>query len=181
MILAMDMDIRPGREADLPGLLAIHNHHVRHGHATFDEAEATLSERAAWLTTYSSTGPHRLLVADDGQRILGYAASSPYRRHPAFTYTVETSIYLHPDAIGRGLGGRLYDHLLAILADTTARVALAGVALPNAASVALHLSRGFTTVGTFTDYAVKHGQSISSTWFERLIDPRQGAAVNPAE
>lgn len=51
---------------------------------------------------------------------------------------------------------------------------MAGVALPNPASIQLHLSRGFTTVGTFADYAVKHGQPISSTWFERRIAAASG-------
>jgi phosphinothricin acetyltransferase len=164
-------DLRPGREDDLPALRDIYNHHVRHGHATFDEAEASLDERRAWWTTYRPVGPHRLLVAADGDRVVGYATSSPYRPHPAFRHTVETSVYLAPDAIGRGLGGRLYDTLLAALADTGAHRVVAAVALPNAASVALHLSRGFTVVGTFTDYAVKGDRRISSTWFERPVRP----------
>lgn len=165
----MNAELRPGRAEDLPQLLAIYNHHVRHGYATFDETEATLAERRAWFATYSRTGPHRLLVAVDGDRVLGYATSSPYRPHPAFRHTVETSIYLDPRATGQGLGGRLYDALLATLATTSAERIVAAVALPNDASVALHLSRGFSVVGTFTEYAVKGGHRISSTWFERPV------------
>lgn len=165
----MSKNIRQGQRDDLLALLHIYNHHVRHGYATFDEIEATASERDTWYAAYGPHGPHRLLVSVDGERVLGYATSSPYRPHPAFQHTIETSIYLHPAALGRGLGGQLYDALLAALIGTTARVAVAGVALPNPASVQLHLSRGFTTVGTFTDYAVKYQQLISSTWFERRI------------
>ncbi|MER7471362.1 N-acetyltransferase family protein [Micromonospora sp. NPDC000018] len=167
----MNAELRPGREDDLWQLLGIYNHHVRHGYATFDESEATLSDRRAWFAAYSKTGPHRLLVAADGDRVVGYATSSSYRPHPAFKHTVETSIYLAPDATGQGLGGRLYDALLAALAGTTAERVVAAVALPNDASVALHLSRGFSIVGTFTDYAVKNGRHISSTWFERPVLP----------
>ncbi|MFI1996753.1 GNAT family N-acetyltransferase [Actinoplanes sp. NPDC020271] len=165
----MVTDVRAGREDDLPVLTEIYNHHVRTGYATFDEAEVDLADRRAWWTTYATTGPHRLMVAVDDERPVGYATSSPYRAHPAFRHTVETSIYLAPAAIGRGLGGRLYDTLLAELADTEAHHVVAAVALPNDASVALHLSRHFTVVGTFTDYAIKHGRRISSTWFERPV------------
>ena len=167
----MSSDIRPGRDTDLPQLLEIYNHYVRHGYATFDETEATLGERQQWLATYSDTGPHRLLVAAEGDRVLGYATSSPFRLHPAFRQTVESSIYLDPTATGRGLGGRLYDALLDALTGTITDRVLAAVALPNDASVALHLSKGFTAVGTFTDYAIKNGHHISSTWFQRPVRP----------
>ncbi|MGW4528953.1 N-acetyltransferase family protein [Amycolatopsis sp. NPDC004378] len=87
-------------------------------------------------------GPHRLLVATERDRVLGYVTSSPFRLHPAFRQTVETSIYLDPVATGRGLGGRPYDALLDALTGTVASRVLAAVALPNDASVALHLSKG---------------------------------------
>lgn len=163
------IDVRAGEEGDLPSLLDIYNHHVRTGYATFDEVEVSLDDRRAWWATYAPVGSHRLIVAAADERVVGYATSSPYRTHPAFRHTVETSVYLAPDAIGRGIGGRLYDTLLAELVDTEARHVVAAVALPNDASVALHLSRQFTVVGTFTDYAIKHGRCISSTWFERPV------------
>jgi phosphinothricin acetyltransferase len=161
--------IRPGRAADLADLLVIYNHYVEHSDATFDVRPATMAERAVWLSAYTSQGRHQLLVVDDGHSILGYATSSPYRAHPAFRQTVETSVYVRDGAQGRGLGGRLYDALLVQLADTEVHSAVAAVALPNDGSLALHRSRGFTEVGTFTEYAVKNGRRISSTWFERLI------------
>jgi len=167
--MIVSTEIRPGRGEHLEQVVAIYNHQVVHGHATFDESPVTPGERAEWITQFSVQGPHRLLVATDGDLVLGYASSAAYRQHPAFRRTVETSIYLHPDATGRGIGGRLYDRLLNDLADTPARCVVAGVALPNDASVALHLSRNFRAVGTFHDYAIKHGTAISSTWFERPV------------
>lgn len=165
----MSVEVRPGHEEDLPALRDIYNHHVLHGHATFDETTVSLQERRAWFAKYAPTGPHRLLVAVDEGGVAGCASSGPYRPHPAFRHTVETSVYLAPDRVGRGIGGLLYDALLAELAGTEADRVVAAVALPNDASVALHLSRGFTVVGTFTDYAVKGGRRISSTWFERPV------------
>ncbi len=165
----MTDSIRSGRQSDLPALLAIYDHHVRSGWATFDEVEATPGERQRWFDGFRASGPHRILVVEGGRGVVGYATSMRYRAHPAFDRTVETSIYLHPSATGRGLGGRLYDALLAELVGTSARRVVAAVALPNEASLALHRSRGFEVVGTFTDYAVKRGQVISSTWLQRPV------------
>lgn len=167
----MESTIRTGRATDLPALVSIYNYYVTHSDATFDETPVTVADRQEWFQSFAETGPYRLLVADDGEAVLGCATSRPYRNHPAFRQTVETGIYLHPGATGQGLGGRLYDELLHRVSATEAHLAVAGVALPNPASVALHLSRGFTEVGTFTEYALKHERRISSTWFQRRLKP----------
>jgi phosphinothricin acetyltransferase len=165
----LSVEIRPGHSGDLERLVEIYNYYIKHTHAAFSENEYGVEDRREWLGEYSAAGVHRLFVAVDGDRLLGYATSSRYRPQLAFRNTVESSVYLDPGAVGRGLGGRLYDCLLTALVETPAERVLAAVALPNPASIALHLSRGFTVVGTFTDYAVKNGQAISSTWLERGV------------
>ncbi|MGE0706518.1 MAG: N-acetyltransferase family protein [Planctomycetota bacterium] len=162
------MAIRPARREDVPALTGIYNHYVVHGHATFDDRPATFDEREAWFAQFAASGPHRILVAEDGA-VLGWASSQPYRPHPAFARSVETSIYLAPDARGRGLGRRLYAELFALLAAEPVHRAYAGVALPNPASVALHLASGFREVGRFEEYAQKHGVYVSSAWFEKAL------------
>ncbi|MDQ1659192.1 MAG: phosphinothricin acetyltransferase [Cryptosporangiaceae bacterium] len=165
----MTVHLRQAEPADVPCLTAIYNFHVENSDATFDEVPASMVEREKWFNTYAATGPHQLLVAEVEGEAAGYACSSPYRAHPAFSQTVETSIYLGSGMQGRGLGKSLYDALLLRLAAEGVHLAVAGVALPNDASVALHRSRGFREVGTFTEYAVKRGKRISSSWFEKLI------------
>lgn len=161
--------IRTGEAGDLETLLAIYNHYVEHSDATFDVQRATMAERGVWLSSYAARSRYQLLVAQSEGVVLGYATSSPYRPHPAFELTVETSVYVHRNAKRQGVGGRLYDALLDRLHDTDIHLAVAAVALPNDGSVALHRSRGFREVGTFTEYAVKNNRWISSTWFERTI------------
>jgi phosphinothricin acetyltransferase len=161
--------VRAARSSDMPRLTAIYEWYVEHSHVTFDESLATPEGRRPRLRA-DQREPHRLLVLESAGDIAGYAASRPYRSHPAFAGTVETSIYLHPRRRGEGLGGRLYDALLADLIETATHVVLAAVALPNDASVALHRSRGFREVGTFTEYAIKRGERLSSMWFELLLD-----------
>jgi phosphinothricin acetyltransferase len=102
---------------------------------------------------------------------MGYAGSQRYRRHEAFSETVEVTIALQAGCRGQGVGTALYRELFSCLAGEKIHVALAGIALPNDASVALHRKFGFTDVGTFCEYAVKDGQYISSLWMQRLAAP----------
>lgn len=164
------MDIAPARAADAPDLLALRNHYVAHSFATFDEAPLTPAAVQSWMTGFADTGPHRLLVARDGARLLGYCSSQPYRAHPAFARTVETSIYVAPDAAGLGVGSALYERLFAALAGQGLHRAVVGIALPNDASVRLHARLGFRAVGVFDEYAHKHGRPISSQWMQRAMD-----------
>ena len=78
-------------------------------------------------------------------------------------------MYVHPTAVGRGYGRALYTHLLELLADQPVHRAVAGVALPNDASIALHTSLGFRPIGTFSDVGFKHGRYIDVAWFERAL------------
>ena len=161
--------IDPVQSGDADALLALRNHYIADSFATFDEAPWTLAALRDWIAGFAASGPHRLLVARDGARLLGFCSSQPYRAHPAFARTIETSVYVAPDAAGRGVGSALYERLFAELADAGLHRALAGIALPNEASVRLHAHIGFRTVGVFDEYAHKHGRAISSQWMQRAM------------
>ncbi|NWG45175.1 MAG: N-acetyltransferase family protein [Alphaproteobacteria bacterium] len=163
----MSATIRPAREGDLPGIVAIYNHYVLTTPITFDVDAQTVSTRAPWFTGFAETGPHRLLVADHGGEIRGYVCSQPHRPRPAYRRSVETSIYLAPDAVGAGLGRRLYEALFTALAEEEVHRLVAGVALPNPASQALHERVGFTKVGVFTEVGWKYGRYWDVVWYER--------------
>lgn len=150
---------------------AIYGRHVLSGFATFDEEAPNLTERAPWFDQFERTGPHQLLIAQEGGEVFGFACSQPYRTHPAFTRTVEFSVYLDPSATGRGLGRLLYRELIGRVKAAGVGTVISGVALPNEASVALHRSCGFREVGTFHNYAEKRGRLISSTWFQLGLKP----------
>jgi phosphinothricin acetyltransferase len=102
--------------------------------------------------------------------VLGWAASGPYRDHPAFARTVEFSVYVHPRHRGASVASALYSSLLDDLASQDVHLAVAGIALPNDASGALHRKFGFTDVGVFDEYAIKHESYISSLWMQRRLD-----------
>jgi phosphinothricin acetyltransferase len=163
---------RLAQARDLPALTALYNHYVANSHVTFDLELYTVESRRAWLAQFADVGPHRLLVAVDDAApdvLLGYASSTPFRPKGGYARTVETTVYVHPDAIGRQIGRGLYTQLLDLLAAEPVHRAVAGVALPNAPSIALHTDLGFESVGTFTDVGYKHGRYIDVAWFERRL------------
>lgn len=164
--------IGPGAEADLPAIVDILNYTIANSNATLATEPTSVAERREWFKRFSSTGPYRLLVARRGNEVLGYAASQPYRDHEGFRETVEVSIALDVRSRGQGVGTALYRRLLDCLADEPVHVALAGIVLPNDASVALHRKLGFIEVGIFHEYAVKNGQYLSSVWMERRFPGR---------
>jgi phosphinothricin acetyltransferase len=170
------VEIAPATDDDLPRIVEIVNYTAANSHATFDTRPTTVDERRKWFAQFSSTGPYRALVARRGGQVVGYACSQRYRDHEAFRETVEVSIALDASCRGMGVGSSLYRTLFECLADERVHAVLAGIALPNDASVALHRKFGFTDIGVFREYAVKNGQYISSLWMQR----GQPNAADPA-
>ena len=162
--------IAPAVEADLPGIVEIFNYTAANSIANFGTRPVSVADRRDWVRQFSPAGSYRLFVARRDGQVMGYAGSQRYRRHEAFSETVEVTIALQAAAGARALGRR-YRELFSCLAGEKIHVALAGIALPNDASVALHRKFGFTEVGTFCEYAVKDGQYISSRWLQRLAAP----------
>lgn len=170
-----EVQVRPGVESDLDALTDIYNHYVRETPITFDTVPFAPEERRPWLLSHPEDGPYRLKVAVDGtfqgnsQRILGYATSSPYRAKPAYSTSVEVTIYLAPDAGGRGIGTLLYKALFEALANEDVHRAYAGIAQPNEASTRLHERFGFRYVGTYGEVGRKFGRYWDVAWYEKEL------------
>ncbi|MFF8192235.1 GNAT family N-acetyltransferase [Streptomyces bobili] len=164
-----EVQVRPGSEGDLEALTDLYNHYVRETPITFDTAIFTPEERRPWLLSHPEDGPYRLMVATDtdSQEILGYATSSPFRAKQAYATSVEVTVYLRPDAGGRGVGTLLYKALLEALSGEDLHRAYAGIAQPNEASVRLHERFGFRHVGTYREVGRKFGRYWDVAWFER--------------
>lgn len=169
----MGMSVGVARPSDLPALTHIYNHYVVHTPITFDTAPFSVDQRRSWYAEHTDGGPHRLFVArDDDGGVLGYASSSAFRPKPAYATSVETSVYCDPGARGGGTGTVLYRALLSALVEPGAGAhrAYAGVALPNAASLALHRRFGFRDVGTYREVGYKFGRYWDVRWLELALD-----------
>lgn len=166
----MDLNIRPAMKGDMPILTDIFNYHIENGYSTFKENLVTVEEMLGQFKNYDLIGPYRMLVAELNGEIVGRAGSFRYRQPQVFNQTVETGIYLAPEAIGKGVGSRLYQSLFDILSDEDLHLAVVGIALPNDGSVALHKKFGFKDVGVFDEYAQVNGRFHSSMWMQKRLD-----------
>lgn len=147
--------IRAARDDDFAALAAITNHYIATTAIHFGYEPITADAmRALWS---SHAARHPWLVAEDAGAIAGYAKSGPWRERAAYAWTCEIGVYVAAAARGRGLGSALYETLLAELPARGFRSAVAGITLPNDASLALHRKLGFERVGTFQDAGWKHG------------------------
>ncbi len=139
-------------------------HEVDSGIATFDIEHRPIDSWKSHLT-----GGDPLLVAVDRTGVVGYASGVPYRPKAGYRLTRETSIYVSPRTQGRGLGRQLYAALLAELEARGVHLALAAVALPNPASLALHAACGFDRVGTMREVGHKHDRWIDVEWLQKSL------------
>ena len=168
--------VRPATEDDLPALTDIYNHYIVTTPITFDLRPLTVDERRAWFVDHSHGGRHRLLVATEGTagggQALGYATSSRFRPKAAYDTTVESSVYCRADVVGRGIGSALYRALFDVLKNEDINRIVAGVTLPNPASIALHERCGFRPVGTLSSVGRKFDRYWDVAWFERPLSVR---------
>ena len=171
--------IRPSRDPDLPTITAIYAHHVLHGTGTFETTPPTEAEMAARRADVLAKGLPFLVAEEDGQ-VLGYAYCQWFKPRPAYRFSAEDSIYLHPDATGKGLGRRLLEQLAsaAEAAGTRKLIAVIGDSA-NTASVGVHSALGFTHVGTFASCGWKFGKWLDIVLMEKSLG--EGDTTPPQE
>ena len=162
----MTAALRTGRRTDLPRIVEIYNHYIANSVATFDTTPIRVQDREAWIDQFGENR-HRLLVLERDGRVQGYAYSGPVRPRAAYGRSVETSIYLAPDAVGQGLGEQLYGALLEHLDSTDVHRIYGVITLPNPGSTRLHERLGFREVGRLTECGLKFGKWWDVAWLER--------------
>ncbi|WP_261166811.1 GNAT family N-acetyltransferase [Microbacterium sp. Marseille-Q6965] len=137
--------IRKAETADAAACAEIYAPYVRETPISFEASPPTVDEMADRIARYGAS--HEWIVAIEGERVVGYAYAAPYSPRDAYAWTAETSVYLAPGTGGAGLGSALYTELLDRLAARGFRRAIAGIVVPNDASVRLHRRLGFRDVG----------------------------------
>jgi L-amino acid N-acyltransferase YncA len=157
--------IRQSVFADAEAIGQIYNHYVRETIVTFEEQPVPTAEMAKRLAdTLADELPW--LVAEQDGAIIGYARASKWKPRSAYRFAVETTIYLAPDSIGKGVGTSLYQFLITELRKLELHTAIGGIALPNAGSVGLHEKLGFRKVAHFAEVGFKFGQWIDVAYWQ---------------
>jgi phosphinothricin acetyltransferase len=157
------MLIRPATPSDAAAMLSIYAPIVQSTAISFESEPPSLAEFEGRVRKYSSGWAW--LVCELNGAVVGYAYGSPHRERAAYRWSTETSAYVAPEARRQGVGTLLYQALLPALASKGLCNAYAGIALPNPASVALHVSVGFRSIGTFPAVGRKFGQWHDVGWF----------------
>ncbi len=159
--------IRLPHARDAADLCRIYNHYITETTVTFGTEPIPPSEMVSLVAAASERFPW--VVWEDEGRVLGYAAASEWKSRCAYQYSVETSIYLDPSAVGRGLGKRLYGDLLERVKSAGHHSALSGIALPNRASVTLHEKLGFVKVGHFRQVGWKFDRWVDVGYWQKML------------
>ncbi len=160
--------VRPGRSEDLAAIDEIYAHYIQETAITFDLEPAGAEARRAWFAQFGETGRHRLFVAER-DAVVGWSCSHGFRPKGAYQTSVETTIYLRPEATGTGAGTALYRALFDALVREDVHRAYAGITLPNPASEALHRRFGFEPVGVFHEVGRKHDRWWDVRWYEKRL------------
>jgi phosphinothricin acetyltransferase len=163
------MTIRPALECDIPAITAIYAPHVLHGTATFEVEAPDCDEiLRRWTEVCSANLPY--LVAEVEGSVAGYAYATPYRPRLAYRYTVEDSVYIHPDHLGKGLGRSLLRQLIVECEESGCRQMIAVIGdSANRASIRLHESLGFIHNGTFRSVGWKFDRWLDTVLMQRAL------------
>jgi phosphinothricin acetyltransferase len=166
---ASDVLVRAAKLDDLPRLTEIYNHYVIETPTTFDTEPFTVDQRTEWFSHYGETGRHRLMVAERGGVVLGYASTSKLHPRAAYDTTVEMTALCAPEAVGQGVGQRLYEALFDVIRGEDIHVAMALITLPNRGSVALHERFGFRSAMVVREVGRKFGKYWDVAWYEKRM------------
>jgi L-amino acid N-acyltransferase YncA len=159
--------IRTAEMKDVQEICSIYNHYILHTTVTFEEEPISVDEMKKRILEVTSAYPW--LVYEDQGTVIGYAYASRWKSRAAYRHSVELSIYMSKDHLGKGFGKKLYEALLAELRKTDVHAAIGGMALPNEQSRKLHESLGFKKNGEFKEVGYKFHQWTDVGYWEMIL------------
>lgn len=180
MSAAVDSDRCRVREAtpdDAAACAAIYAPYVTDTAITFESEPPSVETVAQRIVTAGER--HAWLVLEEHGRVVGYAYGGTFNRRAAYRWSCEVSVYVERGRRRTGAGRILYEALLARLAERGYRMAVAGMTLPNDASVGLHRAIGFEPVGVYRRIGFKHGAWHDVEWAQRLLGDGADPPVEP--
>ncbi len=160
--------IRSADDADFATFTAITNRVITTSATHFGYEPLADDELTGYWRTQRDRFPWLTLTNEAGQ-VLGYAKAGTWRERAAYRWTCETTVYLAEGHRGRGLGRTLYTALLDECAARGFHSAVAGITLPNPASVALHESLGFASIGVVREAGHKFGTWHDVGFWQRMF------------
>ena len=160
--------IRPATIADSSLVAGVYNHYVKETSVTFEEEEVSTTEIARRIQEVGSVSLP-WLIAEQNAKTVGYAYATKWHARTAYRFSAEITVYVDSSHKGLGVGSRLYDQLFPILRAQGIHVVIAGIALPNESSVALHEKFGLSKVAHFKEVGFKFNRWIDVGYWQRTL------------
>lgn len=173
-----DLQVRPATPRDASAIAAIYAPIVVETSTSF---EVTPPDDAEFRRRMASAPRLPWLVAAAGDQVVGYAYATRFRQRAAYRWSAECSAYVADGHRGRNVGRRLYERLAAEMQSLRYVSLLAGITLPNPASVALHEAVGFQPIGVFRHVGFKHGAWHDVGWWELALSTLPAEPDEPLE
>lgn len=158
------MNIRPVNLTDAAQIAEVYNYYIQNTHHTFETESLSAEEMESRISNIIAGYPY--LVAEEDGEILGYAYATQFKLRQAYAFSAEVSIYVRNAAKQKGIGTQLYTQLFDKLADTNIHAIVAGISLPNEASIRFHEKLGFSKVAHFREIGYKLGRWVDVGYWE---------------
>jgi L-amino acid N-acyltransferase YncA len=172
--------IRPSTDSDLPAITQIYAHHVLHGTGTFETTPPSETDMKARRADVLAKGLP-WLVLEEGEQVLGFAYGNWFKPRPAYRFSCEDSIYLAPEAAGKGLGRFLLAELMASLERAGVRKVMAVIGdSANAGSIGVHRTLGFTPAGVIHACGWKFERWLDIVLMEKSLGRGDSTPPEPA-
>jgi L-amino acid N-acyltransferase YncA len=173
----MSVRIRLASTDDAAGILAIYAPYCESTNVTFEIAAPTHEQMSERIAKVSQAYPW--LVAETENGVAGYVYATRFRERAGYRWTTEVAVYVDTGKQRRGLGRALYTSLFSILRAQGYAKAIAGITMPNSASVRLHESLGFVRTGTFYGVGFKDGNWLDVGWWQLELQPETKSPAEP--
>ena len=163
----MATEIRMANRTDAAAIAAIYNWYIANTVITFEEDPVTEQDMQLRIDRADNENPW--LVMLEGDELVGYAYAVPWKARAAYRYSKETTVYVHRDYFGHGRGTQLMHSLIDEISKTPIHVLIAGIALPNEGSVALHEKLGFRKIGQFEEVGCKFNKPVDVGYWQLTL------------
>lgn len=164
-----DIIIIPATEYHLPGILEIYNDAILNTTSIYNYEPFTFEEIEQWFTDKKMSN-HPVLVTEIGDRVAGFTTYGAFRIRPAYKYSVEHSVYVHPEFRRRGIAKKLLARIIEVAGQNNFHALIAGIDADNKVSIDLHTQFNFEEAGTIKQVGYKFGRWLDLTFMELILD-----------
>ena len=161
--------IRAATINDANKIVEIYNYYISHTTISFEETLVDEKEIISRMQTIFQLNLPWLVYENEQGEIIGFAYANKWKARSAYRFTVEVSVYLKENCAEKGIGTLLYQQLFSILKQADYKNVIAIIALPNAASIALHEKFGLNKVAHFKEVGFKFNQWIDVGYWQGLL------------